>query len=140
MSQLQRRTRIYVSGPLTTSGVPEEHVRTAADLGYQLQLAGYAPYIPHLTWFLLELNPGYEHFSHAVWMEVDVAWVGASDAVLRFPGESVGADIEVDYAVRAGIPVCYSLEDLFGRVPPWRPVLSGDSHGSTFQTGNAPGS
>jgi hypothetical protein len=45
-------------------------------------------------------------------MELDLIWLPACDAVLRLPGESNGADIEVKEAQRLGLPVFNSLFDL----------------------------
>jgi len=39
-------------------------------------------------------------------------WMLMCDAVLRIPGESPGADDEVDRATIEGIPVYYDIDDL----------------------------
>jgi hypothetical protein len=45
-------------------------------------------------------------------MELDNEWVLRCDALLRLPGESQGADAEVELAKKHGIPVFYSIEEL----------------------------
>lgn len=55
---------------------------------------------------------GNDDMQHADWMGVDLPWVAASDAVLRLPGESVGADMEVACARERGIPVFETVEAL----------------------------
>ena len=45
-------------------------------------------------------------------MEIELPWVSVADAVLRLPGESLGADLEVARAEEAGIPVFRSIADL----------------------------
>lgn len=45
-------------------------------------------------------------------MEVDYEWINVCDCILRLPGKSTGADLEVAHASMKGIPVFYSLEEL----------------------------
>lgn len=118
------RTRVYVSGPLTSSGVPTENVQRAVDIGRELIAMGYAPLIPQLTY---HVDPDAE-IEHAVWMDVDLPWVGVADVVLRLAGASRGADIECAEALRLGIPVVYErgnaqwTDALRAAAPPsWHP-------------------
>jgi hypothetical protein len=107
---MTRRTRVYVAGPLST-GADYYHtcanVKNALAVGDALMALGYAAYIPHLThyWHL--------HFNHTweEWMDQDKAWVLAADALIRMPGESRGADCEVQWAKEAGIPVFDSVKE-----------------------------
>lgn len=46
------------------------------------------------------------------WLTMDLELVKRSDAVLRLPGESSGADGEVAHAESLGIPVFHSIGDL----------------------------
>lgn len=50
---------------------------------------------------------------HQSWIDYDLELVARCDAVLRIDGDSVGADIEVEYAKSHGIPVLYRLVDLY---------------------------
>lgn len=74
---------------------------------------GYAPYIPHLTHFWHTMIPN----EYSTWLELDLEWLCACDAVLRLPGESSGADNEVAEATKQGIPVVYSIDELRVRIP-----------------------
>ena len=47
-----------------------------------------------------------------VWIELDLAWVEVCDCVLRLGGYSIGADSEVRHALRLGIPVYNSIDEL----------------------------
>ena len=47
-----------------------------------------------------------------LWLAVDLVFVERSDAVLRLPGESTGADMEVRHALAKGIPVFTEITDL----------------------------
>lgn len=107
-----KRLRIYISGPLST-GNRQENVKKACDCALELIKLGYSPYCPHLTDYL---DPD-DSLGHATWMECDLLWVEVSDAVLRLPGESKGADMEVAKAHEMGIPVYNSIEELQAKPP-----------------------
>lgn len=102
------RKRVYISGPLFSSGDPEENVTTAMELAVDLIAAGYAPLCPHLTWYLDQD----QDIPHDIWMEIDLPWVAVSDAVLRFPGSSAGADQETREAFNRGIPIFNTIQEL----------------------------
>lgn len=108
------RKRVYISGPLTSSGDPEENVNVAMDLAKDLIDLGYAPLCPHLTWFI---DPEAK-IKHAVWIAVDIAWLQMSECVYRLPGSSSGADQECREAVNRGIPIVKSVQELMEKCPP----------------------
>jgi hypothetical protein len=107
------RTKVYISGPLTSSGDPAANLQVAIAAHRELMQAGFSPLCPHLT---LHVDPNAE-LPHDDWMQVDIPWVLESDCLLRLPGESRGADIEVRVATEAKIPVYYSIEELFASPP-----------------------
>ncbi len=76
--------------------------------------AGLAPLVPHFTCYYAsdtpEINP--HGMTHEQWLNVDFAWVEVSDALLRLPGESKGADAEVACATARGIPVHKTMADV----------------------------
>lgn len=96
---------VYVSGPLTSSGDIASNIRKAADVGTVLLDAGHFPYVPHLNYFHEIIHPR----PYEVWIKADMAWVQKSDALIRLPGKSGGADREVEVADRLGIPIYYSV-------------------------------
>jgi hypothetical protein len=104
------RPRIYISGPLTSSGNVLDNLDRAMAAARALIDAGFAPFTPHLTY---HVDPG-EEIAHDTWMDIELPWVAVADGVLRLPGESVGADIEVREAERLGIPVFMSIGELAG--------------------------
>jgi len=132
------RKRVYIAGPIS-KGCMLHNIRQAEEAFFALARAGLAPWCPHWSVYaksaigFLEnpdgtfavvgatasaIPPG---TTHADWMGVDLPWVRVSDAVLRLPGESVGADAEVMEAVSAGIPVFHTADDVlahFGLVTP----------------------
>lgn len=115
------RTRIYVSGPYSSD--PEGGTARAIAAGQTLLDMGYAPFVPHLTHYW---HTQHQANTYESWMQLDLAWVAASDAVLRMPGESAGADREVELAHDLGIPVFREVSALFRQVPVWGYTRSGD--------------
>jgi hypothetical protein len=115
------RVRVYISGPYTSD--PDGNTEAAIRLGQHLLKAGFAPMVPHLTHFWHERYPN----PWDTWLELDLPWVAGADAVYRMPGKSSGADAEVEYALRLGIPVFYELRDIveaerLGRLTPEQPT------------------
>lgn len=105
--QKQLKPKIYLASPYTIGDVAE-NVRTQIDMGSVLMDHGFTPHIPLLS-----------HFQHLViprpykdWIANDLEWLPVCDAVLRLPGESKGADIEVARAKELDIPVFYQLFDV----------------------------
>ena len=105
---MRLRQRIYISGPLTSSGNVLDNLARAMDAARALVAAGFAPFCPHLTY---HVDPG-ETIPHATWMEIELPWGTVADGVLRLPGESLGADLEVEQAERLGIPVFDTIAEL----------------------------
>lgn len=95
---------IYVSGPLTRGDVLG-HVRDAILAGLALRDGHCVPIIPHLFALAELVAPR----SYDYWLEWDLALLARCDALLRLPGPSRGADIEVLHARELGIPVFHSL-------------------------------
>jgi hypothetical protein len=98
---------VYVAGPVTLGDLIV-NVRCVLDAGEQLTKMGFVPFLPHLNfaWHLV-----YPH-SWEFWMMLCKEYVLRCDCLLRLPGESKGADIEVEAAKDAGKPVYFSLTDL----------------------------
>lgn len=124
-----RRTVIYISGPITNGGGPVDiqAVGSAVSVGLDLIEEGYSVIMPQLTAFCQKaladagiiwgrhgVNCG---LSHHTWLDVDFAIVDICDVVLRMPGPSKGADMEVTHANRHGIPVYYNSMSLLEEVP-----------------------
>jgi len=101
------RKRVYISGPITL-GDREANVRQALEAHKRLLDLGYAPLNPMLSAWI----PWEAEVPHEVWVQADLPWVEMSDALLRLPGESAGADEEVRHAIKMGIPFFASVEEL----------------------------
>lgn len=112
-----RRTT-YIAGPVT-AGDRIHNFNQACIAQRELMAAGFAPLNPMLSM----LHPAAWQIPHEDWMESDLPWVAVADCVLRLPGESVGADREVEFARERGIPVFYAIEQISEHfAPPHQPV------------------
>jgi len=113
------RTRVYVAGPIT-KGDLATNIRKATETGIALMRVGYAPLVPHLTCYMAGNTPEVLPAGtvHEDWYGIDLPWVAVSQAVLRLPGESRGADLEEEQARLFGVPVFYSISDLLDGMPP----------------------
>ena len=107
------RIRVYVAGPISKGNL-NKNVQQAVDAGIILIHKGFAPFVPHLSCYMGGCVPDPMPFgtTHDDWMSVDLPWVKVSQALLRLPGESKGADMEVSCANSYGIPVFLSIDDL----------------------------
>ena len=105
------RPRCYVAGPITadTKERERQNVNAASIIGKELYLQGWAPLVPHWSWWAE--REGDIVLSHEDWLCWDMPWVHAADAVYRLPGESIGAEREVGQAHLHNIPVVYSLDE-----------------------------
>lgn len=101
------RKKIYIAGPMSL-GDRVANLAQALAAFRALMLAGFAPFCPQLTFLVEAFVPA----THQDWLAADLPWVACSDAVLRLPGTSLGADKEVAFAEARGIPVFESLEAL----------------------------
>lgn len=99
--------RVYLASPYTIGDVAV-NVKAQMDMADKLMNMGFAPYVPLLSHF--------QHISHPrpyqSWLILDLIWIQKCECVLRFGGESKGADEEVEYAREKDIPVFFSLEEL----------------------------
>jgi len=98
---------IYISGPYTLPN-PQRNVANAIKVADKVLEMGLIPFIPHLSYYWDEISPK----DWKVWIDMDKAWLLACGAVLRMPGESKGADLEVEWAKKHGIPVYTSFKEL----------------------------
>ncbi|HEX7123227.1 MAG TPA: DUF4406 domain-containing protein [Gemmatimonadaceae bacterium] len=110
---MSHRIRVYISGPLS-QGNRKQNVRNAIEAGRRLIEAGFSVFVPHLSHYMDETD----ELGHDTWVAVDLQWVAVSDAVLRLPGRSSGADAEVRHAQHLGIPVYHDIEELIANPPP----------------------
>lgn len=101
------RLKVYIAGPYTRPD-PCANTNAACKVWDQLWEAGYAPFCPHWSHFQHTMMPR----PYADWLAYDIEWLKACDVLLRLPGESSGADKEVEFANAHGITVVHSIADL----------------------------
>ena len=101
--------RVYIAGPYTATDpvINTRHAVLAAEYLMEHD-ARVVPFVPHLSlaWHLIS--------PHSVewWYAYDLAWLRVCDIVLRLPGASTGADLEVAEAKKLGIPVFTDVAEL----------------------------
>lgn len=89
---------VYVAGPYTTPD-PVLNVRRACVVADALDQAGAAVFVPHLSMLWHLTSPaGIDE-----WYRRDLDVLDHCNAIVRFHGESVGADREVERAHELGI-------------------------------------
>lgn len=115
MAGMPDKLKVYISGPISDGGraTPDErleNVKRAAFVASDLMKLGFAVNCPQLTEFIERLTE--ERLPHSLWIENDLPWVRAADVVLRLSGASTGSDMEVAEALRVGVPVVYSVDEL----------------------------
>jgi nucleoside 2-deoxyribosyltransferase len=91
---------VYLAGPYSHPD-PVLNVRYCIGVGDDLLAEGdVVPLVPHLTllWHFVRPRPIDD------WYTYDIALLARCDAVLRLPGDSVGADAEIEFALATGIP------------------------------------
>lgn len=97
--------KIYIAGPMS-KGDRVKNLAQGLVVYRELILAGHAPFCPMLSFFA---GP-FVDAGHGDWLAADLPWLRSADAVVRLPGESVGAEIEVAEARKIGIPVHFGLD------------------------------
>lgn len=104
---MKTKLLVYTAGPIS-KGNPLKHFREAIHVAETLIEKGYALYVPQLSIFWDMLIP----HAHDWWIEYDYPILARCDVLLRLPGESVGADMEVKFCQDHNIPVVYSINEL----------------------------
>lgn len=104
--------KIYIASPYTKGDIAV-NVKTQIDCANELMNLGFSPFIPLMSHFQHMMHPR----PYQDWINNDLEWIGVCDALLRLPGESIGADMEVIFSQTKGIPVFYSVEELVLNVP-----------------------
>lgn len=101
------KSKIFISSPYTLGDVAQ-NLRIQHDVFNNLFTLGYMPFMPLLAHYQHMIHP----LEYDQWIEYDYSWLETCDILLRLPGESKGADLEVTYANKIGIPVAYSIEEV----------------------------
>lgn len=104
-----------MAGPIS-QGDPRANCQRAIKMGFTLMDAGYAPYVPHYSYFVDQASiVGQGRYEQ--WISLDLSWITVCHALLRLPGVSKGADREVAWAKQVGVPVYTNLKKLIKEIP-----------------------
>lgn len=98
---------IYIASPYT-KGDQATNVAVQVAAAHRIMDLGHCPIAPLLSHYLHI----YRQRPWGEWMLADLALLDRSDHVLRLPGESVGADMEVSRARELGISVSFGWSEL----------------------------
>ena len=112
------RTKCYVSGPISSGGKAtleetESYVELAMDAGMILFKAGICAVVPHLShWWDKHMTMRGVETEWDEWILLDLTIITHCDILLRLPGDSKGADVEVQYAKDQDILVATSIDEV----------------------------
>lgn len=98
----KNRPIVYISGPIT-KGDKNHNLYQAMVAHKQLLEAGFSVINPMPSM----IYPFNHEIEHLAWLENDLPHVAAAHAVLRLPGESLGAEMECQWAEEKGVPIYY---------------------------------
>jgi hypothetical protein len=99
---------VYMAGPYTKPD-PVENTHKAMKRWEALRIARYCtPICPHWSMAQHLVTPR----EYQYWMNYDYELIRHVSALIRYPGESAGADSEVEFAKSEGIPVFDNEKDL----------------------------
>ena len=104
--------KVYIASPYTV-GNTGRNVKAQIDAFIHLLDNGYLPFAPLLAHFVHIAHPK----PYDYWTAYDNEWLKNCDVLLRLPGESPGADREVELARSLNIPVVKSLPELIKKHP-----------------------
>lgn len=109
MNQKQIKPLIYIAGPYT-KGDQNENIFNALKIGDYVYTLGAIPYVPHLThyWSIMTIDGSKRDYDE--WMHICFNVLNRCDALVRLPGESIGSDMEVEYAKELNKPIFLSTE------------------------------
>ena len=106
------RKIIYLAGPMALGNMAD-NIGQAWAAAERLRDAGFTPITPQDNFFGSIVG---KRRSHAEWLDIDKPLVLTSVAVIRLPGVSNGADMEVGWARESGIPVYEDVERLIAEL------------------------
>lgn len=104
-------TVVYIASPYgdhNDEATKLTAVNRQLDCADELRMAGFTPIVPLTSHYWDSLHP----HNRSWWMDLCFDYVCISDYLIRLPGESIGADAEVDLALARDIPVFYSVQQL----------------------------
>ena len=105
---MNKHIYVYIASPYSQGDIGQ-NLKTHMDYASKLIDNGFIPFVPLLYHFLHIHHPK----TYNDWFEQDLRWLDKCDCLLRLPGESIGADLEVEFAKETGIDVFYDIEEMY---------------------------
>ena len=101
------RPLVYIAGPITGDpwGCVRKATKAARALATDYRFDAYLPQLSVL-WGIVDPQP-YEY-----WISLGFNMLSRCDGLIRLPGDSPGADREVEHAKALGLPVLSHHDDL----------------------------
>lgn len=101
---MSKTIRIYIAGPLFSSGRSTENLHNALRAATLIRDAEMWPFVPHLfhTWDTVFPNNDIHY-----WLDMDRVWLRQCQGMLRLPGPSKGAALEEEWCAEFSIPIFY---------------------------------
>ncbi len=96
---------IYLAGPIDGGGTRAANLALALEYSeYILEIGGipYSPQLNGIFWNAFSPKP------RDVWLQMDFDMILHCDALVQMPGESEGADKELNFAIYNGI-ACFNV-------------------------------
>lgn len=106
--------RIFISSPYSNGNTITDpdaliaNVNRSIDAAEELSRRGHTPFLPLLSHYWQER---FQH-DHAFWLEWCLKWLNMCDAMLRLDGVSKGANDEEREAVRMGMDIFRSIDEV----------------------------
>ena len=94
------RPLLYVAGPYSSDPVIGTRLALVTAMAIY-ERTEFVPVVPHLTFFWHLVTPQ----PYDVWLDIDLTVLERCHAITRLPGESAGADREVEHAIKIGLPL-----------------------------------
>ena len=108
MGSKTMRSSIYIASPYSI-GDRAANVRLQLDAFERIMGMGHLPFAPLLNHFQHLVHPR----SDESWIhDYCLPWVERCDLILRLPGVSLGADLEVGHGIKHGVEPCFGWSDL----------------------------
>jgi hypothetical protein len=102
---------IYIASPYTLGEVGA-NVSVQVEAAHRILDMGHCPIAPVLSHYLhIHRQRPYEE-----WLQMCLTLVTRVDLLLRLPGESKGADREVEFANKIRVPVLHGWDELEDRL------------------------
>jgi len=112
----KRMRRIYVAGAMSADNILDVlgNISEGIKFGAKLLERGYASFVPHFdVFFRLQQGRDY-NIPMKYYYDYTMEWLKVSEAVVVVPDweNSVGTKNEIQMAIKLGLPVFYSIEEL----------------------------